>query len=663
MSTPSHHGSAQLIRHAVACLVLLALTVTVFGSTVRFDFTNYDEVAQLIENPLVHQLTPCTLWGMFTQRVITSYYPLRVLSFAVDHVGWGMNPTGYHLTNVVLHAVNVLLVFALWLRLGSTEGEGRLGGAVLAAAVFAVHPVVVEPVAWVAGREELLMTFFVLASLHLYVIGYGPGTWSAGRRVVARGLVIGAALLAGLSNAAAVVLPALIAGYALQRSDRARLGVLAGRMAPYVMIAAGVAGLKLAETTPAGVPTDVAQVPSLDGHQRILTALAALGRNVESIVWPTVLVPSYPFEVPMGVMDARVGAGVIAVLALGGLGWALRRDRLGVWALSWFLVAMLPTAQLWAHPVFRADRYLYLPVIGLAFALARWVVRGAARLGQQRLLMVTAAVYVLLLAVQSSQQVWVWQNSRSVFAHTVAHYPHHADALINLGTALADEGNVDRASDVLMRAAQVARGPVVRARALTALGMVRLRAGRPDEAVVSLRQALALEPPTSVAAKTRLELGLALARLGRDVSARECLKRVTQDVVSSRVRAQARATLATIAMRAEAFDDALDLLNEAAKEADLPEVFANRGTVHARMGRFGLAVNDFTRALDLRPGHALYLFNRGQARQAMGDVQQARQDWQDAVEADPEGAIGGRARGLLQRTAHDRAPSSQRSVR
>ena len=146
----------------LAVLLLVYLVIAVFHPITSFEFTNLDVVGQLVRNPHVHGITLDNLKHIFTTWGYTSYYPARSLSFALDYELWGLDAEGYKLTNLILHLVNTLLVFWLIRRLfrdpcaavASSSPRKDSGVALFSAAIFAVHPVVVEPVAWVPGREE-----------------------------------------------------------------------------------------------------------------------------------------------------------------------------------------------------------------------------------------------------------------------------------------------------------------------------------------------------------------------------------------------------------------------------------------------------------------------------------------------------------------------------
>ena len=177
---------SKLARWSIplAVTALTYLVCAVFWPTLFFPFVDYDVHQQVHENPYIRGLTAENLKHIFTSRCITSYYPVRTLTFAIDYQCWGLPEVGFNgfqLTNGLIHLANSLLVFWLILRLFRRAAAEELArqepwwdslAAAFSAGVFAIHPVVVEPVAWVAGREELLMTLGALGCIHLHLAAH-----------------------------------------------------------------------------------------------------------------------------------------------------------------------------------------------------------------------------------------------------------------------------------------------------------------------------------------------------------------------------------------------------------------------------------------------------------------------------------------------------------
>ncbi|MDG1895556.1 MAG: hypothetical protein P8J37_11655 [Fuerstiella sp.] len=179
-------------------LVIAALAA--FLPSVWFDFVNWDDPAYVLHNDLITSWSPSNLWGVATETVTRNYAPLTILSLLIDHTLWGMNPSGYHATNVLLHIVNGLLVFVLVRQL-----TGKQFVAWVTAALFLVHPVQIETVGWISSRKGLLSASFMLSAL-IVRLKPAPDAKSDGWYAV----WLAAALL---SKALAVVVPAIVLTY------------------------------------------------------------------------------------------------------------------------------------------------------------------------------------------------------------------------------------------------------------------------------------------------------------------------------------------------------------------------------------------------------------------------------------------------------------------
>ena len=212
---PSTHRPKLFALCALAYLVCV-----VFFPVVTFEFIESDVSNHVVHNPYIRGLTAENLWHIFTSRCLTSYYPVRTLTYAADYQVWGLDPTGFKLTNGLIHLAIVLLALWLVLRLfdhpiSMVRSPGRywdLAVATFSAGIFAVHPVVVEPVTWVAGREELLMTLGALGCIHFHLTARRLSDEGGKPRRATACWVAAAVCCAAacLSNAVAAVIPLLI---------------------------------------------------------------------------------------------------------------------------------------------------------------------------------------------------------------------------------------------------------------------------------------------------------------------------------------------------------------------------------------------------------------------------------------------------------------------
>ena len=584
---------------AVAAAALAALVLAIFLPTAGFDFIHYDEDEQIIDNPFIRSLAPENLAYIFTHFCVTSYYPVRLLSFAMDYHFWGADPRGYHLTNIVLHTANVLMVFWLALRLirsATAPGSVTAGvaAAAVAAAIFAAHPVVVQPVAWIPGREELLMTLLALACLHFHrsaVVGAERG---APRRRTALFHVLAAAAcaLAVMCNAVAAVLPLVVLAYDVAVARLRGIGRLLAASAPLWPIAAAAIVLKLIGD--AGTPGPHAAVAAGPTPVQRLAFVPDLFRqNLAGLIRPDGLTLFYPRDIPESVFSAGPLVGLVMIAAAAGLLWLLRRERTVLLGIAWFLLALAPTSQIIPHHIFRADRFLYLPLAGLAVAAGGGLAHLAARGRWMRIASAAGVIVVAALAMISLRQVPLWRDGLMLFTYCVERTPGSASAHAGLGDSLMREG---RYSEAAVHLAEAIRIDPTNSTPRFNLGNVRAHQGRLPEAVACYREALAITPEDVGA---RNNLGQALGEMGR-------------------------------------IDDEIAEYREALRlKPDYAAAHNNLGLALAKQGRLEDAVAHYCEAVRLDPSSAAVRMNLAVALYGLGRFDEAIRECREALRIDP----------------------------
>lgn len=418
----------RLVRRLIflAAIVLGLLVVTVFVSVLGFEFVDLDVHGHVVENPHIQGLTGENIKYILSERCVTSYYPIRTLTFAIDYQIWGLDPKGFKLTNVLVHLTNVILVFWLVLRLfrdrrlsDGSSPAWDVSVATVSAGIFAVHPVVVEPVAWVAGREELLMTLGALGCLHFHFTARRleeAGHRNRAALVCHAGAAVACAA-ACLSNAVAAVIPLLITTWDVLMLRRPKFGrIVRGTSALWVIGLATFVIKKLGD-----IP-NMANVPQIYSGGWLLFVLNTFWLNLKTLVWPTELGIQYIWPNPRSFFELEVLLGVMALGLVCLVLWTLRRRKRILFGLLWFGLALVPSSHLFfTHHIARADRFLYLPLVGLALALgaglrplknvlkenALWAIAGA------------GVLVVLLLATMSVGQTQTWRNSISLWENAL----------------------------------------------------------------------------------------------------------------------------------------------------------------------------------------------------------------------------------------------------
>lgn len=455
--------TAQQARRArwpywVATIVLAYLVCTVFFPIVGFEFIDLDMKDLVIENPYVREFSVKNIKHIFTTRNVVSYYPVRLFTYLVDYQIWGLNAGGFKFTNGLIHLVNVYLIFWLILRLFRRSAEIEEPGskwrevlvATLGAGVFGVHPVVVEPVTWVHCREELLMTLGALGCIHFHMTARRLAEDGANPQAALafRVCAILSCVLACLSNAVASVIPLLITTWDVLTLDRPKFWrIIRGTSVLWVI---GVATIVIKTRIPAGdlVVGPVGDRLEAFSPDRLMVIANVYWLNVKTLLWPTELRLSYEWCRPGGFLDLQVILGMAAIGLSCAVAWIVRRRSLLLFGLLWFAFVLGPSSQIMPHGIPRADRLLYLPLVGLAIALAMYL-RPLAITVKRREAVVgagAAAVLALFLLINlSARHVQTWRNDLTVWSNSVRLGPNNIFAQRNFAIGLAKIRGFDQA--------------------------------------------------------------------------------------------------------------------------------------------------------------------------------------------------------------------------
>jgi protein O-mannosyl-transferase len=513
---PSSSESGPRTRHpfspALVGALLAAATFAVYAGVLRNAFVSYDDEVYVVRNAHVRSgLTPGSAAWSLTATGAANWHPLTWMSHMADVSLWGMRPGGHHATSVLLHAANALLVFLLLRR-----GTGAAGRSAAAALLFALHPLRVESVAWVAERKDVLSTLFGLAAI---------GAWAAWVRrrhpgAYAASLALFAASL--MSKATFVTLPFLLLildFWPLGRIGPTRktqpaaaspsLSRVLLEKVPYLFLSAA-AGLITLRAQRAGGATEALPVALFP---RVENAIVACARYLGKIFWPTKLAVLYPHAGTSLGWKTWAAAALLAVISAAAV--ALRRRHpylLAGWI--WYLVALLPVIGLvqvgWQSI---ADRYTYVPSLGIGAAIV-WTVAETAPKGLPRPWLAAASAAVLLaLSVLTVRQIATWRDSLALYEHAVAVTGPNETMQIDLGNELARRGRTEEAARHFSEALRIAPGSKD---SLYALGSLALARGRYGEARERFEEAVRLHPSF---AEAEIQIAVSYIRESRPADA------------------------------------------------------------------------------------------------------------------------------------------------
>ncbi len=584
------------------CIAGAALLAAVcYLNTLHHQFV-FDDIEIIVHNPLV--TGGGDLAGIFASHYWRHlapagnlYRPLTITTYALNHRLGGLDPAGYHLVNILLHALCSALVVALALRFGLPRG-----GALAAGLLFAAHPIHTEAVAGVVGRADLLAAAFVMSAWLVHL--------SRERASLARTATIVASFAAGLlSKENAIVLPALMLAGDLWRVRRGETSWRSVAPAHIACASAAILwlGLRavLLSAGPTGPPHEglFAHVPA---SHRIYTALTVMGRYLALLVTPIHLSADYSFDqIPLVTSPAHamtvVMAGALVLLAAGGvLGLAFARaPRLDGLLAIVFLASIAPVSNL-IVPIgtIMAERLLYLPSVAFCLALpALWReigrpsprVFGAGRLG--------AALVVVLTGLYVSRTIHRnadWKDQLTLFSVTTMTSPRSAKAHYNLGVALEDAGRPEVALEQYLLAVSIQPSD---AKSHHNAGLLLAKSGRATEAALHLEEASRLEPTLP---RVFSSLGAAWSSLGREREARSAFRQALERDPDDEVALYNLGTLALLGGRAA---DAIPLLEKARELTPSdPDTRYQLGLACLEAGRPRQAADEMRRALELPGG-------------------------------------------------------------
>jgi tetratricopeptide (TPR) repeat protein len=621
-------ASPAILRRALfGAAALLALgTFLLYLPTLHHEFlVGYDDDQYLTENGVVpNGLTLDGVRWAFTTTYFTNWLPLTWLSHMLAVSIFGMSPGGHHAINALLHAVNAGLLLLCLFRL-----TDRFWPSVVAATLFAVHPLRVESVAWIAERKDVLSGLFFILSLMAYA------RYVRTRTFAAYALILLWHALGLMSKTMAVTLPGvlfLLDVWPLRRWEWKRAGWLILEKIPFVLLSI-VASISTMKFQAEGGAIGYGGMLTLTLWQRLANAVVGVARYLEKTFVPINLAVLYPH--PTNWPVATVVASGLLVLAISVLFFVYRRRApylLVGWL--WFLGMLLPVsgvvAQVGLHSI--ADRYTYLPGIGLTIAVV-WLLADALRprmavSARPALAGGIVGIVSVIFAVCTIIQEGYWVNRFTLFSHAAAVTEGSWLAESFVGTGYFEQGDLVEAERHFRN--EIAIVPRY-ANAHANLGKTLAHQGRHPEALAELRTALELEPGNVLAL---VEMGRVLLVLNR---APEALPYLQEAVVRDPKDGEARARLAEALT---ALDRYAEAVNELRTQIMLRPNSANAhytlGNALRRANHPLEAIASYRKALEINPHHALAAFNLGSILTMQGKTYEAVDAYRSAVTARPE---------------------------
>jgi Flp pilus assembly protein TadD len=580
-------------QNLAICLLLALLTLAVFWQVGENGFINFDDNTYVTANPqVVSGLTLANVRWALTATAEANWHPLTWLSHMADCTLFGLNPRGHHLASLLFHAANTLLLFGLLQRL-----TARPWRSACVAALFAIHPLHVESVAWVAERKDVLSTCLMLLSLHAYA-GYAgrPGWLRYGGTLLL--FALGLAAKPMLVTLPCVLL--LLDAWPLGRLSAAAAAGPGGRFVPIARLVAE----KIPFFLLSAASSLVTMVVQRQGHSmdvliplrdRVANALVAYATYLGKLFWPAKLAIIYPFSFAVPLWQT-VGAALLIILVSAGAAVLWRRHPYLLVGWLWYLGTLVPViglVKVGAQAM--ADRYTYVPAIGIFLMVVWGAAEATAGWRRQGVLLGAAGGGALaILSVVCWNYVGVWHDSTTLFGHALSVTRGNYVASYNLGMALLDGKRYAEA------AARFREGLAVnplQPQAYNALGLALAGEGRLDEAVREYEQG------------TRISRGYA-------------------DVYINLGRAQAE--LGRFEAAVASYGSALEI------RPDDPETHFRLGVALAGQGRLAEATERFREAVRLSPGDYKGYYNLGVVLERRGLWDEAAAQYEEALRLRPD---------------------------
>ena len=577
------------MKPAIIISLLLCIATTIPYSQARyFSFVNYDDPDYVTENPHVQSgLTPHSIAWSFNVGYAANWHPLTWLSHMLDCTMFGMDPGAHHMTNLLFHILNTLLLFfTLMAMTGAPWKSGFVAG------LFALHPMHVESVAWIAERKDVLSTFFWMLTMGAYLRYVKRST--RGRYL----LVMLCFTLGLMAKPMLVTLPLvllLLDFWPLQRHLHLPINIFLRRSiiekTPLLLLSVASCIITLVAQQKSGAVASVALFPL---GLRLSNAICSYGIYTWKMVTPVHLTVFYPSLTAIAWPTFLFS--LFYLIAMTALAFKTARKLPFItvgW--MWYIITLFPVIGiLQVGSQSMADRYSYVPFIGL-FILVSWGVAAiASKWRSGRSILATTEIAVLLfMTAMTWKQLHYWKDSGTLFNHALAVSDKNFVAHNNLGLFLKENGKTDEAIAHFAEALRIDNNDK---NAHNNLGNSLMELGEVDHAIVQYREALRIKPGY---AEARNNLGIAYARLGR-------------------------------------LDEAIDQFTKVLLlNSDNERPYNNLGLALVKKGRTADAIGYYTKALFINPGNADSHYNLGCALEELGRRNEAIAHFEEAIRIDP----------------------------
>lgn len=615
-------------RDLLVCLCLIIAALAVYWQVGTHEFISFDDNEYITENrPVQAGLTAKGIAWAFTSAHSSNWHPVTWLSHMLDCQLYGMNSGWHHLTNVFFHIANAVLLFLVFRRM-----TGSLWRSALVAALFALHPLHVESVAWMAERKDVLSTLFWLLTMWGYV-------WYAERPALGRYLLVLLLFILGLmAKPMLVTLPFVLLlldywplkRFQLDKSDdssRYSRGLhLIREKIPFFALAAASSVVTFLVQQSQGAVRSFDQYPL---GLRIANALVSYVSYIGKMIWPRNLAVFYPFPEHIPLWQVAGACLALALISVFAVRTARRRPYFVVGWL-WYVGTLVPVIGLvQVGKQAMADRYTYIPLIGI-FVIVAWAVPDlTARSRSLKIGIGTAAATLLsILAAMICLQLRHWTDTITLFEHALDSTTNNWLAHNHLGVALAEQG---KAQDAIRHYDEALRIDPDYLSAQINLGAVLAAQGKVDDAINHYSEALRIDPDSLDA---RNNLGSALVGQGK---LDEAIHHYSEALRIDPYYANTHYNLAVALAAQGRIDDAIRHYSETLRiDPDYAIARYNLAVTLAAQGRYDEAIRQYAEALRTNPNNISAHINLGAALARQGKTDEAISHYYEALRIDPD---------------------------
>jgi Tfp pilus assembly protein PilF len=611
--------------------LLLLLAAVPYVNTLQNGFV-YDDNNEVLANPYVRSFSH--LGDIFSTRILahlgargaTNYYrPISILGFLLCYKLFGLLPYGFHLANLLLHALMVCLLFGLTRRLFHDVWLGFV-----AAALFALHPIHTESVAWVSAVTDLELAVFYLLTFGFFLRSAKP---NGERSELAQLGTAGSFVLTVLSKEQAVTLPLIAMVYEhFYRGDRATT-TWSQKLARYGVLWLLVVAYVLFRVRFFGAFAPVLLTPQVTWYEAILSSLPLAGEYLWKMVWPVHLSAYYAFHKSVTLLDPRVLAGAVALGLCVVAFWALWKHAHRVsFGLVWFFITLAPVLNSrWLAPNVFTERYLYLPSVGLCWVAAWGILRIWAKASRRALVWriafgIALGVIGVLAMVRIVSRNRDWRDEVTYYRVALGAEPEAASLRLNLGAVYWNHMKPDAAEREWREALKSSPNSAF---LLNNLGLVSMRKKEYGEAKDYFERSMQLRPNYTDA---HLNLGRLCEEMGKAPEAEIQLKAA---VALAPLSVQARNELGTLYLTSGRWGEAEAQFQESLASIANPTAYDAIGDIKARLGRRDLAEQAYRQAIVMDDFDSHAHFGLAGILEATGRQAEAVKHYQAGLRVDP----------------------------